>query len=104
MCAVLQAGGDGLGSGAVVAGSSEREAGSASGAELEGGAPDGLADPWRRRAGLEMVARRGATACGAAASIDGLPVEVARGLQAGSADPHMLREPGEAAEPWRSTH
>ena len=27
--------------------------------------------------------------------------EMARGLQLGSADPHMVREPGEVQEPWR---
>ena len=75
--------------------------------ELDGGALGAASSELEaraRRAGVEMVARRVAAACGTAAVLDGLPVEVARGLQAGSADPHMLREPGEVTEPRWSTH
>ena len=104
MCgdAVLEASSGGeLGGRALVAASAVLDAHAVSADE---GELDAGAEPRRRRAGVEMVARREAAACGAAASLDGLPVEVARGLQAGSADPHMLREPGEVAEPWRSSH
>ena len=59
------------------------------------------------RVGVELVARRPAAPCGLVAALEGLPVEAARGVQLGSSDPHMLREPGEVAEarrePYRGT-
>ena len=58
---------------------------------------DGVA----RRAGMEVRARR-LEADLLRSPHDAAPgKEAARGLQLGSADPHMVREPGEVCEPWR---
>ena len=62
------------------------------------------------RAGVEVRARR-VVGAGASAGLEATALEqrgaaahgkeVARGLQLGSADPHMVREPSKVQEPWR---
>ena len=70
--------------------------------QLEEAAPAmGEVDGVARRAGMEVRARRLEADLLRSPHEAAPGKEAARGLQLGSADPHMVREPGEVREPWR---